>query len=167
MATPVTDLVDALKREINVPGFEQLPDITSAELQGYILDGFWEGKLAGLMTAYDVDMTANPPNIEDSSGGDFPAHFQLMTVIIAGLRILRLKSMNLAVNLRAQAGPVEYEQQASATTIRAILDSLERRYAELRRLYSDLIGTGGFAYFDATLQRETAMIGQYLEVQVW
>jgi hypothetical protein len=69
------------------------------------------------------------------------------------------------VNFKAVAGPVEFEQQASATTLRAILSSMEAQVRELKAMYSDL-GGGAFSYFDAELQRDAALIQGYGELTV-
>lgn len=164
MATLVSDLRAQLRRAINVPGFAQLPDITSTELDGYIKDGFWEGRLLGLLDGYtqsDGTEFATPPGeviYKSSDDGDLDMQFQQMVVLIASLKLIRLKILNLAINFKAKAGPVEYEQQASATTLRAILASMERQVAELKVLYSDLIGGGAFSYFDGELQRDQALL---------
>lgn len=172
MATLVSDLRAQLRREINVPGFGQLPDITNPELDGYIMDGFWEARLLGLLDSYtqtDGTEFATPlgavikHTVDD---GDLETQYQMLVVIIAGLKLLRLKIFSLAVNLRAHAGPVEYEAQASATVLRALLESLERRVNQLKALYSDLIGAGAFYYFDAELQRESSYLNNVASLQV-
>ena len=164
MATLVSDLRASLRREINVPGFPQLADITNTELDGYISDGFWEVRLLGMLEEYtltDGTEFATPPGsviklIADD--GNFPPQYQMLVVIDAGLRLIRLKALDLAQSLTAKAGPVEYQRQISATVLRAILDSLEQRLNELKVGYSDLIPAGGFQYFDGVLQREASFL---------
>jgi hypothetical protein len=171
MATPIVDIRPVLQREINVPGFEQLPDITGTELDGYIKNGFWECRLLGMLDTYtqtDGTEFATPPGdviklIADD--GDLPDEFQLLVAIMAALTMLRLKIMALAINFTAEAGPVSYEQQASATVLRAILATLEKRVAELADLYSDEYNSV-FTYFDSTLQRESSYLQGALQLQV-
>lgn len=164
MATPISDLRVILRREINIPGFEQLPDITNTELDGYISDAFWEARLMGMLSEYGSDGT----NIYLSSdNGDLPEQYQQLVSIVAGLRMIRLKMLNLAINLRAQAGPVEYEQQASATTLRAIFKSMEDRLKALLSIYSDQLGVSETYYYDSVLQREASMVGQYEVYQIY
>ena len=88
---------------------------------------------------------------------DLGQELWMLIVIFAGFRLLRLKIMNLAINFKAVAGPVSYEQQASATTLRAMLDSLSRRVQELKATYSDQY-TGAFYYMDGVLQSEYALL---------
>lgn len=163
MATPVSTLREMLRREINVPGFEQLPDISASQLDGYIADGFWETRLLGILDDYtltDGTEFATPPGMvikKSSDDTDLPTQYQMMVIIVAGMRLIRLKALNLAVNFSASAGPVEYEQQTSATVLRAILDALESRLKVLQASYSDLF-SGHMDYFDGELQRERAIV---------
>lgn len=173
MATLISDLRDELRREINVPGFEQFPDITNSQLDGYIKDGFWEARLLGILKEYTITDGSElvPPAGESvikqsSNDGDLPEYLQMLVVAFAGIRLIRMKILNLAVNFRAQAGPVEFEQEASATTLRAILDDLSTRIDELKVLYSDEYGWSGFAYFDSALQRDYAILNGLVEMQI-
>lgn len=164
MATLVTDLRASLRREINVPGFGQLPDITNTELDGYISDGFWEVRLLGMLSDYtltDGTEFATPPGPvikATADDGDLPPQYQMLVVIDAGMRLIRLKALDLAQSITAKAGPVEYSRQISATVLRAILDSLQARLNELKAGYSELFVGGGFVYFDGELQREYSML---------
>lgn len=163
MSTPVSEMRELLKREINVPGFAQLPGITNSQIDGYIKDGFWEARLMGVLSAYTQDDGASLATPVDSiyrisDEADLPMELQMLVVIVAGLKLIRLKALNLAVSLRAQAGPVEYEQQVSATVLREILQSFERRLQVLFGLYSELATTGAMTYFDGELQRTSSVI---------
>jgi hypothetical protein len=172
MATPVSDLRDMLSREINVPGFPQLPDITAGQMDGYIADGFWETRLLGMLDDYtltDGTEFATPPGPvikKASNDGDLETQYQMLVVIMAGMKLIRLKALNLAVSFSAKAGPVEYEQQTSATVLRAILESLERRLKQLEATYSDLF-IGSLHYFDGALQRERALIDGLADLSVY
>lgn len=163
MATAVSDIRPYLSNEINVPGFEQLPDITNSQLDGYVKDGFWHLRLKGVLSEYTQDDgtgLSSPPGYDviykSSDESDLPPEFQRLVAFSGAFRILRLKTLNLAINFTAEAGPVSYEQQASATTLRAILDSLERELAQFAELYSDTLGQVGFHYWDGVLQADYA-----------
>jgi hypothetical protein len=154
-----------LSRTINVPGFEQLPDITNTELDGYIKDGFWNLRLRSILEEYTQDdgTGLTPPLAEDaiylvSNEGPLPEDLQRMVCLSGGFIMLRLKVLNLAINFTAKAGPVEFEQQASATTLRAILASLERELQELEELYSDELGKAGLHYWDGEAQAAASML---------
>lgn len=172
MATPVSDLRAPLKREINVPGIEALPDLTDANLDGYIKDGFWEAKLLGMLSEYtQTDGTELATPIGEvikrvSDDGDLPQELHMLVVLMAAMRLLRAKILNLSVNFRAQGGPVSYEQQASATVLRTLLGVLEARVAQVKELYSDKYSPA-FVYFDGELQREAALLNDYASLQVF
>ncbi len=171
MATIITDLRASFKREINPPGEEQFPDISNVELDGYILDGFWESFLLDMLQGFEViagDDLDTPDvgqtyfitagDTDDTALTDLPVQFQMLIIILAGFRLIRMKGITLATNFSTKAGPVEFEQQISATVLRHILASLERRLQELKELYSGELGGGTFVYMDGVLQREAALI---------
>jgi len=176
MATPLPDMIPMLRRELNAPGAEQYPDLGSGDYLGYIADGFWDVRLATMLTDYTIldgaDLTTPQPTgtdyITDQSTRveDLPAQFQMMVVIFAGARLLRNKILTLAVNYKATAAAVDYEQQASATTLRAILASLQRRMDELKTVYSDDFSPGQLYYMDGPLQRASSDLNQYLALTV-
>lgn len=176
MATPVTDLIPMMQREVNAPGAEQFLDASPGDLIGYIEDGFWDARLAGLLRTFTVvnGSELDPPIagsgrfITDmkTKTADLGRDWWMLIVVFAGFRLLRSRIMNLAVNFKAVAGPVEYEQQASATVLRALLDSLQRRVDELKALYSEELSSGGFAYFDGVLQREYSELSNALMLTV-
>ena len=160
--TAVSDLRAQLARRINVPGAEQLEDVSGAVLDGYILDGFWQTRLRGMLVGY----TSNTTTItKESDGSGLPEHLQQLVIIMAGFNLVRAKVMQLAVNFSAKAGPVAYEQQASATVLRALLNSLERELQQLQEAYSDQFG-GALYYMDGVLQSEYAQLNQLAELTV-
>jgi hypothetical protein len=175
MSTPLTDLIPMFNREIDIPGTGIIITSASAKL-GYIEDGFWDIRLAGMLSGFTVALgeTLTPPGTtgdkyftdQDTLSEDLEQKFWMMVTIFAGFRVLRLKVMQLAVNFTAEAGPVSYEQQASATVLRALLDSLERRVAELKELYSDLIPANVFVVMDGLAQSEYATLNSLPELQI-
>lgn len=175
MSTLIADLIPMFNREIDIPGSGQIVTSAAAKL-GYLEDGFWDIRLGGMLGGYTValgeDLT--PPGTTGSKyftdqaslSEDLDQKFWMMITIFAGFRLLRLKIMQLAVNFTAEAGPVSYEQQASATVLRALLDSLERRIAELKVSYSDLIPSNVFVVMDGLAQSEYATLNALPELQV-
>jgi len=176
MATSTSELIQMLQREVNTPGIEMLPDLGPASAIGYIEDGFWDARLAGILSAYTIVDFGDvvPPETagrwivdQASHAEDLPFEYQMMVVIFAGVRLIRNKILNLAINFRAKAGAVEFEQQASATTLRAVLAVLQQRLAELKGQYSDSLPPGAFNYMDAVLQREVSLIGDVAILTVY
>jgi hypothetical protein len=176
MATLITDLIPTLNREINPPGAELYTTASAGAKIGYLKDGFWDARLAGMLSTYTIalgeDITpAQTTGAEyytdiDLTNDNLPEQFQMMIVLFAGFRLTRLKILALAVNFTAEAGPVSYEQQASATTLRAVLKSLEDRMKELRAQYSDDFNASVFVMMDGIAQSEYALLGSLADLQI-
>ncbi len=175
MATSIKSMIPSLDRTVNAPGAALYPTATASQKMGYLADGFWDARLAGTLSTYtiiDGDDLATPDTTSDyivdvsTEIDSLPEEFQMMVVIFAGARMVSIKILNLAINFTAKAGPVQYEQQASATTLRAVLAVLERRLAELKVMYSDSFTPGAFAYMDGTLQRAESEVQGYLQLQI-
>ncbi len=175
MATSLKSMIPSLDRSINAPGAAMYPLASAGDKIGYLADGFWDARLAGTLTTWtiiDGDDLATPDPTSDyivdisTELDSLPEEFQMMVVIFAGARMISIKILNLAINFTAKAASVEYEQQASATTLRAVLATLERRLAELKTMYSDSFSPGAFAYMDGTLQRAASEVQGYQLLQI-
>lgn len=176
MGTPIADLVPMFTREINIPGDEQLPTVGTGNMLGYIEDGFWDAYLSGMLKTFGVfdGVDLVPPGVTGTlyfsdtatKADDLAKQFWMLVVIIAGLRLLRLKIMDLAVNFTAEAGPASYEQQASATVLRAILANLQGRVQELKGQYSDEFGSDVFILMDGIAQANYATLQSLPEAQI-
>lgn len=175
MATSLKSMIPSLDRSINAPGAELYPTASAGSKMGYLADGFWDARLAGTLvtwTIIDGDDLATPDSSTDfitdisTMEEDLPEEFQMMVVIFAGARMISIKILNLAINFTAKAGPVSYEQQASATTLRAVLATLEKRLAELKIMYSDSFTPGQFTYMDGALQRAASEVQGYQLLQI-
>ncbi len=163
-------------REINIPGDEQLPTVSAGSKLGYIEDGFWDARLSGMLGTFGVFDGADlvPPGTTGklyfsdtaTKADDLEKQFWMLVVIIAGLRLLRLKIMDLSVNFTAEAGPASYEQQASATVLRAILANLQGRVQELKGQYSDEFGSDVFILMDGIAQANYATLQSLPEAQI-
>lgn len=175
MPTPVASLIPMLTREINAPGLENI-DLGGGDSLGYIEDGFWDVRLAGMLGSYTVVLgedldpvgTTGAKYFTDQAtkAEDLDTMYWMMIVMFAGFRLLRLKIMNLAVNFKAVAGPVSYEQQASATVLRALLDSLSRRIQELKSQYSDSFNASVFIMWDGIAQDQYATLNHLQEQSI-
>jgi hypothetical protein len=165
-------MITQLQREVNPPGYELFPDALPGDFIGYVTDGFWEGRLMGVFSGWTVkdgSELVTPDTgtyITNDSDDDFPDDQQMFTTIIAGFRMVQRRAVTLASNLKAKAGPVEYESQISATVLREILQSMERRLNQYKELYSDSISAEVFYYMDGVAQRTYAMISGLPEESV-
>lgn len=176
MSTAVQDLIPILNRELNPPGAELYTTMSAGQKIGYLVDGFWDARLSGTLSEYTAALGEDitPPETTgayyftdiDASGGDFPEQYQMMVVIFAGFRLVRMKILQLAVNFKAVAGPAEYEQQASATTLRAVLKSLSDRIQELKGQYSEDFNQTAFILMDGQMQAEYSLLNNLAEFQV-
>jgi len=152
MAVDLFDLVDSLKREVNPPGASNVafPDATDDEYAGYLSDAFWEARLDGILGGYtEANNTVTPTSGTD----DLPREFQQLIVIYAGFRILKNALRQLKTQFRAQAGPVVFETQQSATTLKAIMDDLRARRDWLLFQLSET-GAVTTVYIDAIAARQ-------------
>lgn len=132
MAVDLSDLVENLKREVNAPGLDQFPDATDAQYLGNLQDGFWETVLDGAILGYtEADGIVTPK----SGTTDLARELQQLVIFYAGARILRNQLRDIKSSFRAKAGPVEFEQQQSASLLTAILkDLMDRRLALIDQL---------------------------------
>lgn len=176
MSTPLTDLLPMFNREIDIPGATQFATVSAGAKLGYIEDGFWDVRLCGMLGSYTVALGEDitPPETtgvkyftdQDLTGESLEQKFWMMITIFAGFRLLRLKIMQLAVNFTAEAGPVSYEQQASATVLRALLDNLQNRIDQLKVQYSDDFGSDLFVLMDGVAQAEYSALNGLADLQI-
>lgn len=155
MAIDLGDLIESLQREVSPPGSDLFPDATDDDWFGHLQDAFWEVKLDGI-TSFN-NYTESDGLVSPVSGTtELTRDLQQLVVLYAGIRILRSTMRDIKTTFRAQAGPVEYETQQSATLLRAIFDELaSKRNLILNRL-SD-VGAVDTAYIDMIYQRDLSM----------
>lgn len=176
MATPVTDLIPMLNREINPTGAELFSTMSAGTKIGYLKDGFWDARLAGILDEYTIALGEDITPAQTTgteyytdvglSNEDLPEEFHMLITLFAGFRLIRLKILNLAVNFKATAGPAEYEQQASATTLRAVLKSLEDRLQELKAQYSEDFNQSVFVMMDGIAQSTYSLMNGLPDLQI-
>lgn len=127
MAVLLSDYVDALKREVQPPGVDLFSEVTSSTWVGYLTDAFWEARLDGFLEHYSViDDPENGFVIQhDDLTTELPLQWMALVVLYAGIKVLRNKILNTNTSFRAKAGPVEFEQQNSATMLAEMLRQLK------------------------------------------
>lgn len=124
MAIDLTDLVESLQREVNPPGTDLFPNATEDQWLGNLRDSFWEAKLFGFFDGF----TESEGIVTPTSGStDVTRAYQQLIVLFAGGRIITNELRNIKTVFRAQAGPVEYETQQSATLLRDILKEVRKK----------------------------------------
>jgi hypothetical protein len=155
MAVDMTDLVPSLTAAVNPPGADLFPNATEDDWLELLRNGFWSAKLRGAFPGYRetdgfiVEDTATPVR-------DMPRVEQQLIVLSAALSVVRSALRNTSTLFRAKAGPVEFETQQSATTMRELLVQLSDEFkAALVDAKLLLQGTSTtVAYYDAVYSRE-------------
>lgn len=123
MAVALLDYVPSLIREVQPPGSALFSQVTDGEWVGYLTDAFWEVRLDGLLSDWVVE-GYEPDDPEDAAvapasagGAEIDGRGMALVILYAGVRVLRNRILNMPTGFRAKAGPVEYEQNASAATM--------------------------------------------------
>jgi len=129
MAVDVADYVESLKREVRPPGSALYSSVTDAEWIGYLTDAFWEARLDGFLQGWVVDGDPADPTTAEfapatAGGPDITPSDVALVVLYAGIKVLRNQILNMNSSFRAKAGPVEFEQENSATVLAELLKQL-------------------------------------------
>ena len=113
--------IASLQREVTPLGASLFSNVSDDVWVGYLTDAFWEAKLDGFMEGYIED---EGEIVHESGGPDLDRRFVALIVLYAGIRVLRNRILNMNTGFRAKAGPVEFEQQNSATMLAEMLKQL-------------------------------------------
>lgn len=130
MAVDVVDFVPSLKRAVQPPGADLYVGVTDGVWSGYLTDAFWEARLDGFLRGWTVfqDDPAAPENAQfvpvSAGGPDIPRADVALVIIYAAVTVLRNRILNSNTKFRAKAGPVEFEQENSATVLAEMLKQL-------------------------------------------
>lgn len=127
MVVDMVDYVESLKREVQPPGSDIFAAVTEAEWVGYLGDAFWEARLDGFLEGWRAVEEAGDVTVESvrPDGPDIPRQQIALVILYAGIRVLRNRILNMPTTFRAKAGPVEFEQQNSATMLAEMLKQLK------------------------------------------
>lgn len=130
MAVDLVEYIPSLKREVN-PAGTQVITLSDSEWVGYLTDAFWEARLDGFLEGYVAENNSTETvadgsiEKEGAPNADVPRQLVALVVLYAGIRILRNSILNTKTQFRAKAGPVEFEQQSSATMLAEMLKQLK------------------------------------------
>lgn len=128
MAVDVSEYIGSLKRAVQPPGTDLYPGVTDDEWAGYLTDAFWEARLDGFLGDWTVYAGNSPSDSEirpvATGGADITEREMALVILYASLTILRGRILNLGASFRGKAGPVEFEQQSSATVLAEMLKQL-------------------------------------------
>ena len=125
MPVNLVDLIPSLQREVSPPGINQYDNLSENDWLGHLTDAFWEARLSGVLSGYTEVNGEVVPQKEGKP--DIPRELQQLVVLFAGFRMALTSFQNVNSSYRAKAGPVEYEVQKSAQTLKGLLDALKMR----------------------------------------
>jgi len=136
MAVDLYDHVPSLLREVNPPGIDVFTAATEDDMVGYLSDAFWEASLDGFVQDWTCDEEGLITPLE-VGGEDLPRAQVSLIILYAGIKVLRNRILNLNTQFSAKAGPVEFEQQNSATML---VEQLKQLKATKDRLLETVDG---------------------------
>ncbi len=154
MATDLGALIPNLQAEVQPPGEDAYPDATDDDWVMRLINAFWSAVLDGIITGYTVDDDGIVTPISGTT--DLTREMQQIIVFYAGIDIIRNSLRTLNTMTRSVAGPVEFEVQKSANTLRDILKELQVRRSLILTRLSDY-GAIPTSYVDAVLAREVSI----------
>lgn len=156
MAVDLSDYIGTLKRQVIPPGSTLFSTVTNTQWLAYLSDAFWEARLDGFLVGYvEADGEVTPV---DPTAADLDRKYIALIALYAGITILRNQILNTRTQLRAKAGPVEFEQQNSATTLAEMLKQLR---ATKDRILDDLRDETATLVLDAYSTRLFSPISYY------
>ncbi len=165
MTTPTTStdlstLVEALKRELAVPGdfANVFPNTTDDDLAGSLADAAAEAQLDGFLGGSVIDPNALTisPAISSGAGALF--------IIYAGVRVIRAQLRNTQNRQKYEAGGAIYDVETSASILTQELKDFTDRKKNLLALILRQSRAGGAVYVrDGYLTRARG----YYPVSYW
>ena len=153
----LSDLIEDMKTELSVPGETGFVNSTDAQWLSHLRNAFWEAVLDGIIHNYvESDGIVSP-----SSGSDpLTRELQQLVIYYGGIRIIRNKLLDLKTRFKAEAGPVKYEIEQSASVLKGLLDELvRRRNVWLVRLST--LGQSPTYYADMVISRGESISSGY------
>ncbi|HVH54529.1 MAG TPA: hypothetical protein VNA32_10425, partial [Actinomycetota bacterium] len=129
-ATDLTTLVEALKRELAVPGeFDTVfPNTSDDDLAAALADAVAEAQLDGFFGGNTVDPAALTVTPALSSGA------MALVVIYAGIRSIRSQLRNMKTHVKYEAAGVSYETETAASVLTQELKDFRDRKDNLLAL---------------------------------
>lgn len=156
MSVALASLVTSIKLEVSPPGTDLYPGTTDDEWIGRLANGFWNARIDGMLAGY---VEADGEVFPESGTTDMPRDLQQVIVFVTAYGTVFQKLLNIRTQLKAKAGPVEFETQNSATVLRDLAQSLRDRYAILLRRLSDL-GMVPDYVIDGIMARTDALVNE-------
>ncbi len=121
------DLVPSLQRAVAPPGefATFFPNATDDDLSASIADAIAEAQLDGFLSEYATNLDAG------TVSPDLTSAQQALVILYGMARVVRARIANGKNRTRYQAGPVEAEEEQSASVLVQMLRDINTRKAEL------------------------------------
>ena len=123
MAVELSEYTDSLRRAITPLGSDKYADISDAVLTDYLTDAFWQGRLDGFYVGYTADEDGTVEPIEPGDP-EFDRAWVSLVILYAAVSILANQILATSTRFSAKAGPVEFEQENSASVLNEMLKQL-------------------------------------------
>lgn len=151
MSVDLGNLVDAARAAVNAPGEDNFPNGTDDDYLLRLINGFWGAVLDGIIVGYSVD--DNGIVTPNSGTTDLDREFQQVVIFYMAIDVVTNALRSINTMTHSVAGPVEFEIQKSANTLRDVLKELQNRRAIILRRLSD-VGSTKSSYVDGVLARD-------------
>lgn len=153
MAVDIEDLIIELQGEVNPPGQNNFSTAVDDEWITNLRNAFWEARVFGFWANYtEAEGFIAPITGTEDLGRDQ----QQLIVLFAAARIIRNVLMNTPTEFRAEAGPVNFETQNSATLLVAILKDI-RSKVDLAMAAIGSITNTTVTYIDSIIGRQDSL----------
>jgi hypothetical protein len=154
-AIDLTELIPALVAQVSIPGAPLYTGVAEADWLTYLLNGFYNAQLEGLLKDWKADEDGNVTPVSGDS--TLSRDQQQIAVLYAALDIVRNELRQLKTTFRAKAGPVEYETQQQATVLKSILDQLSSQKAIVLERLADTGDVPETVYIDSYIARDQSI----------
>lgn len=127
----LSNLVDALKRRVAVPGdfATVFPDTSDDDVTGLLMDGFARAQLDGYFNAPAFAMDDNgvvSPDLSRAQGS--------LIVLYAAVQMLQTQILNTKSQQHYKAGNVEYQTQTGSNILTAVLKQLRDELTTVQKI---------------------------------
>ena len=133
MAVAVADLADKVRFAVNIPGSTFVTTRgNDAHWESIVAQSFWYARLKRFFTDYRLSADETEIVTVEPAEGDMPGELQQIIVMMATLRVIESKMLELETKFRAKSGDDEFEVQRSAQVLAALLKAKRDELAEIR-----------------------------------
>lgn len=164
MAVDLSDYVEQVKDKVNPPGINLFPNASDDEWARRLVGGFWDARIQGITSldpfTSDEDGIITP---QGGTGDDISRDMVQLIICWAAWTAVTNQMANVKSQFKGQAGPVSFEQQQSATVLKARMEAIREEKALVLQRLSD-VGSVEVTIIDMVSARDDAT---YLGLTDW